>query len=325
MKKVLLAVFTVVLVAILGFVLFVNASTPKNYNQEYPISDLKVEPDSARLARGEYLVYGPAHCGHCHVPVDKLEALESGEKVPMTGGFGLEIPPGVFYAPNITPDKETGIGRYTDGELYRMMRYNITPSGHAAFDFMPFINMADEDIYSIIAFLRAQKPIKHMMQPIELSFLGKMIYAFDGIKPGKPDKDVPKTIEEIESIAYGKYMAYAVANCRGCHTNRDLKTGEYIGEEYAGGLVFGPDNLSGGWQFITPNLTNDAETGIMAKWTEDQFIERMRSGRVHQYSPMPWLAVADMKEGDLRAVYRYLKTVKPVKNKIDETAIENPE
>ena len=80
--------------------------------------------------------------------------------------------------------------------------------------------------------------------------------------PGVPDEPVLKSIEKGVTVEYGEYLAYAVANCRGCHTERNMETGEYIGEEYAGGLQFGPDNLTNGDVFNTPNLTPDIETGI---------------------------------------------------------------
>jgi len=320
-KKILIVLFVLVLIIVIGFVLFVNTSYEINYNDEYPISEITINSDSAKIARGEYLVNGPAHCSHCHAPFEKLEAIENGEKVAFTGGFGLDIPPGKFNAPNITSDVETGIGNYSDGEIYRMFRYNIRQNGHASFDFMPFINMTEEDIYSVIAYLRTLEPEKHKMPESELSFLGKMIYAIGGIKPGIPDTPVKAKIEEGETVEYGEYLAYAVANCRGCHTNRDMETGEYIGEEYAGGLAFGPDNLTSGWVFTTPNLTNDPETGIMYDWSLEKFIERMQAGRVHATSPMPWSAFAYMTESDLTAVYMFLKSVQPVNNNIGEIAV----
>ena len=319
LKKVLLGLAAVLIVLIVAFVIFVNTSYLKDYNEEYPVSELKVEADSARIARGRYLVYGPAHCGHCHVPTDKLGALEAGEEVPLTGGFGLEIPPGKFNAPNITTH-EKGIGRLSDGQIYRMLRHNVRPNGHAAFDFMPFINMTDEDIYSIIAFLRTTPAVDVDSKDSEYTFLGKMVMALGAIKPGIPDEGIPEKIEPEVTAKYGEYLAYAVANCRGCHTNRDMKTGEYIGEEYAGGLVFGPDNLTAGWVYTTPNLTDDPATGRLYGWSEDQFIERMRAGRVHATSPMPWAAVQHMHEDDLRAIYRFFKSLPPVKNEVKETA-----
>lgn len=318
-KKILITLVVVVLVVVLGFVLFVNMSYQKDYSEQYPVTELKVEADSARLARGEYLVYGPAHCGHCHAPVEKLGALEAGEKVALTGGMGLDIPPGIFYAPNITTAEKTGIGRFSDGQLYRMLRHNVRPNGHATVDFMPFINMSEEDIYSIIAYLRSTKPVEFEGPQTELSFLGKAVMAMGMIKPVPSDEPIQQDVKKEISVAYGKYLAYAVANCRGCHTNRDLKTGAYIGEEYAGGFVFGPDNLTVGWKFTTPNLTDDP-TGVMYGWTEEQFLTRMRNGRIHETSPMPWSAVSHMDEGDLRSVYRFLKSLKPVKNEVKQTA-----
>lgn len=318
-KKILIGLLVLIIIIVAGFVIRVNTYEFVNYDDQYPIEDLAVEGDSAMLARGEYLVYGPAHCGHCHVPPEKLFDVENGAKVAMTGGFGLEIPPGKFNGPNIT-SHEDGIGRLSDGEIYRMLRYNIRPNGHSAIDFMPFTNMTDYDIHSVIAYLRSTEPVAGKYPETEYTFLGKVVRMMGAIKPGVPDENIPKKLDPAPTIEYGKYMAYAVANCRGCHTNRDMNTGEYIGPDYAGGLVFGPDNLTAGWTYMTPNLTNDPETGIMYGWDEDYFIERMRKGRVHETSPMPWGAVQNMNEVELRAVYKYLMSIDPVKNEVAQTA-----
>ena len=246
MKKIFLGILAIILIAVFGFVIYVNHSWKKYFSEQYPLnSDLKVVVDSASIARGKYLAYGPAHCAHCHMPFNRLVDVEKGEEVPFIGGFGLEIPPGKFNAPNITMDKETGIGNKSDAEIYRMLRHNVRPNGMAAFDFMPFINMSDEDIFSIIAYLRSTKPVKSEIINIEYSFLGKALLALEVIKPGVPNVPVPEKVIKEPSIEYGRYLAYAVANCRGCHTNRDMKTGEYIGQEYAGGFLFA-ENLTNG-------------------------------------------------------------------------------
>ena len=320
-KKILLVLLAIIVLIVIGFVIFVNTSYNKNFNEEYPVTELNVIPDSAMLAHGEYLVNGPAHCAHCHVPADQLAKVENGEQISMSGGFGLDIPPGTFHAPNITSDNTTGIGNLSDGELYRMMRYNINHKGEPCFDFMPFINMTDDDIYSIIAYLRTLEPRTKESRTKELSFLGKMIYAVGGVNPGVPDEPIMKSIKKEVSIAYGEYLAYAVANCRGCHTSRDMKTGAYLGENYVGGLVFGPDNLTNGWIYTTPNLTPDLETGIMAKWTEADFVKRMREGRTLDYSPMPWGAFKNMDDDDLKALFLFFKSLDPVVNSIEETAV----
>jgi len=320
-KKILLSILGLVIIIIIGFVGFVNFSYDKNNDAEYPITDLKVSADSSMIERGRYLVQGPAHCIDCHSPIEMVRNNDSQADLPMPGGFGLEIDPGIFYAPNLTPDPETGIGRYSDGQLYRMLRYNIRPDGQATIDFMPFFNLADEDIYAIIAYLKSQIPVKNKMPERELTFLGKMLLAFGAIKPSVPDTPVLKSIIEDTSVAYGKYLAYSVGNCMGCHTERDSKTGEYIGENYAGGMTFGPDIFTDGWVFVSPNLTPDPLTGIIADWDEESFVDRLKAGKLYDSSPMPWDALQRMKDNDLKAIYRFLRTVKPVTKTINEVAI----
>jgi len=320
-KKILLGSLILLIIIILSIVGFVYSSYDKNYNAEYPVPDLKVESDSSMIERGRYLARGPAHCTGCHTPIELLLENKDQSEIPMSGGFGIEIPPGTFYAPNLTPDPETGIGKYSDGELYRMLRYNIRPNGRAAIEFMPFINMTDEDIYSIIAYLRTQEKINNKMPESELSFIGKLIFALGVIKPGVPDSPVLKSVTKDTSAEYGRYLAHSVANCRGCHTERDLKTGEFIGAAYAGGMVFGPDAFTQGWTYVTPNLTPDKETGIMTNWDENTFVARMKAGAIHATSPMPWSAFQKITENDSKAIYRFLRTLKPVNNLVSESAI----
>lgn len=319
-RKVLIWTGVALIALVLVIVIVVETTYSKNYDAEYPVREMSVELTPERIERGRYLAMGPAHCAHCHAPMKKMPQVEAGEEVDMTGGFGLEIPPGAFHAPNITSDKETGIGQFSDGELYRMMRYNINHRGEAAVDFMPFSNMSEEDIYSIIAYLRSSKPVHSPSRKTELSFLGKVAYTTGAVQPSLPDEDVPERVEPAVNARYGHYLAYAVANCRGCHTNRDVRSMKYIGEPYAGGLQFGPDSHTGDYVYVAPNLTPDPETGIMADWDEDQFVRRMKKGRLHATSPMPWGSFKQMSEDDLRAIYRYLKTLDPVKNEIPETA-----
>jgi mono/diheme cytochrome c family protein len=325
MKKILFGVLGLLIIIPVGFIIFIYSSYDKRYDSAFPVPDLKVESDSSKIARGRYLAQGPAHCIDCHSP--RSLVLESGpdEELPMTGGFGLEIPPGKYFAPNLTPDKETGIGRYSDGELYRVLRHNILPDGRSTIDIMPFINMSDEDIYDIIAYLRSQKPIKNKNPESELTFLGKMLTAMEAIKPGVPDEPLLKGIEPDTTIEYGRYLSYAVANCRGCHTERDLNSGEFIGENYAGGMTFGPDALTKDWVFVAPNLTPDMQTGIMADWEEDDFVNRLKGGRLYDTSPMPWEAYEKMSENDLKAIYRYLRSLNPVSNSIDPIVLEPEE
>ena len=84
------------------------------------------------IAQGRYLAMGPAHCAYCHSMPGSWDAIDAGQEVPLAGGNSFRLPVGTFYTPNLTPDAETGIGRFTDGQLARMIRHGVTPDGRAA-------------------------------------------------------------------------------------------------------------------------------------------------------------------------------------------------
>lgn len=310
----------IVLVAMIGaFAIYINATWETDFSAEYPVPEVLINADSAMIAHGKYLVNGPAHCTNCHLSIDQIATMET-EPIVMKGGFEFTLPLGKLYAPNITPDPETGIGRYSDGEIYRMLRDNITPSGRATIDLMPFTDMSDYDIKSIIAYLRTQAPVNNSVPEHDLNLIGKMVMRFI-IKPATHDLEPPLKVERDSSIIYGEYLAKSVANCRGCHTARDLQTGEYIGPYYAGGMVFDPSPETGMWTFHTPNITFHEGTGIIANWTERDFMTRMRAGRVYETSPMPWTAFRGLDDSDLKAIYSFLKTVVPVDNQVNPIAV----
>ncbi|MBK6859656.1 MAG: cytochrome c [Saprospiraceae bacterium] len=309
----------ILLLICIGLIVYVQLNWQKTLNAPYP--EIAASTDSAVIARGKYLAYGPAHCGTCHVPMDKYLEVEKGDLIPLSGGWELSIPPGTFRAPNITPDKETGIGNLTDGEIARTLRYMVGYDHRFIAPFMSFRNLSDEDLTAIVSFLKSQTPVKHQVKRSELTFLGKALAAFNLIKAEGPDGIPPKSIIRDTSISYGKYLANSVADCVGCHTNRDLKTGEFIGKPFAGGMFYEADALSEGVAFISPNLTPHPTSGIMSEWGENAFVARFRAGRVHKTSPMPWGSFSRMDDLDLKALYRYLNSLEPVDNKIEKTVL----
>lgn len=310
MKRILLICVAIVAIAMAALVFHVNGNFNRSVADQYPIPDYTIKPDSAKIAHGKYLALGPAHCSHCHAPIESLPAVEMGKEVDMTGGFVFELPIGNIYSPNITSDPETGIGSYSDGQLYRMLRHNVRADGQICLELMPFFNMCEYDIESIICYLRTLKPVKKERKPNEYNFLGKVVRTF-ALQPSQPAGELMAEIERDTTIEYGKYLSEAVANCMGCHTERDLKTGAFVGQPYAGGFVF-HDASTQMWKYVTPNITPDPETGIMSSWSEEQFIERMRGGRVHMTSPMPWGPFSRLDDTDLKALYRFLQTVEPI-------------
>jgi mono/diheme cytochrome c family protein len=149
------------------------------------------------------------------------------------------------------------------------------------YPFMPFNNMTDEDLQAVVSYLKAQKPISHKVPDHELNIMGNVVKAFL-IKPLGPQGTPAKTITKDSSAAYGQYLATVIANCNGCHTERS-PTGDFVGEPFAGG---GPMVEPGG-TFTPPNLTTDSGSRIFG-WSEQNFINRFRLGRVQAGSPMPW-------------------------------------
>lgn len=304
-------------ILLIGVVLFTYISFAWNRTYDAPLPAVTISSDSTVLARGQYLVYGPAHCATCHIAPEDYEAMSAGELVPLAGGNEIIIPPGTFRPRNLTQDVETGIGSLTNEELARVMRFGVGHDGRVIFPFMPFENMTEEDLNSVISFLRSRPPVSNKIEASDYTFLGKAVLAFGMIKPIALGAMPQKALKQEATAVYGEYLANSVANCAGCHSPRDLKSGEFTGPKFSGGLVFEEKDAV----FTTPNLTPDPETGLLATWNEDAFVTRLKSGLVHEGTPMPWSSFAMMDEVDIRAIYRYLQTLPPTKNLIEKTVV----
>jgi mono/diheme cytochrome c family protein len=301
----------VVLVLIVG--LFVTVQLRWGRTFDAPLPDIHASSDSAVIATGRYLAYGPAHCAYCHTTAETAPALDRGEQPPLSGGFVFNIPPGTFRTPNLTPDRETGIGAVSDGQLARMLRYGVRRDGRAAVPFMNYHQLSDADIRALISFLRSQPPVSHRVPPHDVNPVGKAVMAFV-IKPVGPVSTPPaESPPPGISVERGEYLVTAVAECADCHTARSMVDGHFTGPRLAGGSPFQaegkPDLL-----VVPPNLTPEPKTGRIAAWTEEQFVARFRKGRLIPGTPMPWNAFARMTDDDLRAIYRYLRTVTPVEH-----------
>lgn len=309
--RILKWIAVVLVVAVASLFIFILARADRTYEAPYP--EITASSDSSLIARGRHLVYGPAHCGDCHAPRDEVAAFKRGEEVSLAGGYDFVLPIGTIHAPNITPDDETGIGTYTDAEIARVMRYGVKRNGQAMIDFMPFYDLSERDLTAIVSYLRSTPAVRNERPAHEWNLMGKAVRAFGLIRP-MGDGDVPPAPPVDSTAAYGKYLAASVANCRGCHTKRDLMTGGYIGEDYAGGMVFNETTPEGeeGW-FVTPNLTPDEETGRIATWSKELFIERFRQGQVFPGTPMPWGPYSRMTDVELTAIYKYLQSLDPVR------------
>lgn len=313
MLKVLAAVAGVAL--LLALLVVGVAQTRWDRTFEAPFPEIASTDDPDVIEHGRYLVYGPMHCAYCHTPKSEWPAIDAGETPPLRGGYAIDIPPGRFHTPNLTPDPETGIGRRTDAELARVLRNGVRHDGRAAVPFMEYQDASDEDLVAVISFLRSQEPVRNEVPDHELRFLGKLVLA-TVLGPAGPNAAPPARAPAVApTVERGAYVARTLAQCLSCHTERRQSDGAFVGPEFAGGGLFehaeDPEV-----QIVSPNITFAPESGVVAGWTEDDFVQRFHSGVGLTGSPMPWGAFQRMAEEDLRAVYRFLASLEPVENDI---------
>jgi len=320
MKKFFKVLLWLVLVIgiVIGIVIgFVQLTWDKPFDAPYP--DIAASSDPAVIERGRYLAYGPSHCASCHTPIDKVIDVDNGLQIPLSGGWQEEFPGfGTFRASNLTPDLETGIGKISDRELARAIRFGVKHDGSMLAPFMEYQGMSDEDLTAVISFLRSQEPVNHKVEQSELAFPVKALITFGIMKPMGPKITPPVSVLPDSSAAYGKYLANNIGNCRGCHIAMDDK-GNQLNADFAGGGIFPPNSFSNGYAFVSPNLTPDKATGVMADWSEQQFIDRFQGGRLHDGSPMPWGLYSRMSVNDIKAIYQYLHSLDPVEYKVEKT------
>jgi mono/diheme cytochrome c family protein len=270
-----------------------------------PLPDIHASADPALIARGRYLVYGAAHCVDCHGDSTR----RAGNDIPLSGGHEFKLPIGTIRTPNLTADRETGIAAMSDGQIARALRFGVGRDGRALAPFMPFADLSDDDLAAIVSFLRSQPPVRNPVRIRSLNPLGHAVAAF-ALRPQGPSRPTVRRVEAGPTVEYGRYLVHSVANCAGCHTQRNLRTGAFTGPVLAGGFHLHENGID----FVTPNLTDDAKTGRIANWTEEIFVARFKMGKGADGSPMPWASFGRLRDDDLRAVYRYLKTVPGVEN-----------
>lgn len=280
--------------------------------------DYQVVSSTESIERGKKLV--SMLCAGCHT--NRTAGNLSGAQM-------KDAPPefGTIYAPNITNDKTHGIGNWTDGELLFLLRTGIKKDGQYAPPYMAKLpHLADEDMNAIISFLRSDDPLVAADatpdQPSQPSFLTKVLcrVAFGPFEMPKGKIAMPDTTNQVE---WGKYLAYNL-DCYSCHS-ADFKTNNFLEPEKSEGYFGGgnkPLNMEGK-VVLTSNLTPDPETGI-GKMTEEQFIRVLKTGlkdgvAAMQYPMVPYDKLSDK---EASAIFQYLKTIPPIKNKVERVVYE---
>ena len=284
-----------------------------------PPADLHIEATPERVARGEYIFTVLSDCDGCHSERDFSRF--GGPVKPSRRGAGGPMPlddlPGKVFARNITPDPETGIGKWTDGEIVRAIRDGISRDGTALFPMMPYPNyryMADEDVYSLVAYLRSLPAVKNAVPRSQLDFPVSMLIKGEP----QPAGSVP-VVDRSNRLAYGQYLV-AMAGCEECHT--PLDKGKLVaGKNFGGGQRFG---VPGGPVVYSSNISSDKATGIGA-WDYQRFRDRLAAYRNYTPDPagpekftlMPWLNFGKLADEDVAAIWEYIRTRPAVENKVD--------
>ena len=261
------------------------------------------------VVRGAYLVRAGG-CFSCHTAAGG-QAL--------AGGRPLATPFGTFYTPNITPDRQTGIGRWTDAQFVRALREGVRPDGANYFPVFPypsFTGITDADALAIKAYLFSVRPIRQVNQPHEISFPfswrflqngWKLLYFTEG--PYQSDQ------KQTEAYNRGAYLVTALAHCGECHTPRNV-FGAVDSNQRLSGTADGPDGQP------VPNITPDPATGI-GGWDKGDIVELLRTGTTPEQSKVKGAmkeAVEDglkyLTDADLGAIADYLLAQTPIAHEV---------
>jgi len=304
----------VLVVLVIGLVGYVQLTWDRPVGR--PVPQMTAPTDAQTVARGEYLYNYTLNCWTCH---GSQGSRTPGE--PQAGGLefdATEIGPGFgyLYGSNVTPDAETGIGDWSDGELVRAIREGLGREGRLIFPIMEaewYRGLSDDDTLALVAYMRSLPPVRNEVPANKLSFAAKALMALGMIKPQPAITEPVVAPVRGANAEYGEYLASHASMCAGCHTPRSPNTGAYdMTRPFAGGDFLIHEE---GLDTTGTNLTPDVDTGI-GDWTEEQFVIAMRTGVTPDGTVMvpfmPWPAYNQWTEEDFRAVWLYLRSLEPV-------------
>ncbi|XOV94730.1 MAG: c-type cytochrome [Bacteroidota bacterium] len=288
-----------------------SAILPAEYAR--PLTDITYESTPERIARGKYLTDG-MWCTTCHTERDTTKAGWPPIKEGLfAGALRWKTDSTHLYAPNLTPDKETGIGNYTDDMLARAIREGVGNDGRSLiniqFGGMPKSNLNrlnDEDLASIIVYLRSLPAIKNKIPSRNVGDQIEKLGTNSGNLP------LPRKVpfDENNVIEKGKYLI-EITHCEGCHS--DITTRSFGGGRYFKNIK---DKI-----LVSPNISSDI-SGI-GGWDAETFISVIRNGRGKSgqlHRVMPWVSFRNFTDEDLSAIFYALKSTYPVKHIVINSA-----
>ncbi len=294
----------------LGRLLLVSGSTAVSVGAL--VSVAAAQPSAAEIARGKYVFGATGGCG-CHTEPGKGKPVNA-------GGRRIDAPFGTVYSTNITPDRETGIGTWTDDQIITATRLGRRPNGERILPvhpFMAFNGMAEGDLKTLVAYLRTLPPLKRQNQPkritvpfFESVFLPAWLAAFAA-------RETPPTAAPTSGLARGEYLVKAVGHCGECHTPRGV-TQAVDNSRFLAGNPKGPEDSK------VPNITPDPQTGVT--WSVDEIADYLGTGNkpdgdtagslMAQVINGTAAGYKDLTLADRTAIAQYLKSIPPVQHRI---------
>lgn len=257
--------------------------------------------------RGAYLVNALGACGNCHTPHDAANRPIAGME--LAGGREFDFQAGHAVGPNITPDKETGIGGWTVWQIVYALRNGKRPDGTMIGPPMPiafYRQLSDRDAEAIAVYLKSLKPVRHAVARSQYRVPLPETYGPPISHVAEPDRR--------DKIAYGAYLAGPVAHCMECHTPRHGPQLD-LSRFGAGGREF-PELGTPGAVTVSRNITPDPEAGL-GKWSDADVKGAILLGHrpdgTRLARTMPFDAYNKMTSDDINAIVDYLRTLKPVR------------
>jgi mono/diheme cytochrome c family protein len=258
------------------------------------------QAQSDLVTRGGYLVNGIMTCANCHSPKGPPAATAGKD---FSGGLSWDEPPFKVTAPNITPDKDTGIGKWSDADIKKLLRTGALPNGVHIAMVMPtgfYHIMTERDVNAVVAYLHTIKPLKNTV--------ADPIYKMPQTEHVLPGADKPYTEAMLtDKVKKGFYLA-TIAHCMECHTPMDKGVRQWDTRLGAGGADF-----PGPWGVSTSRNITSSKTKGLGAWTDDEIKRAITQGISRDGSklkpPMGFQYYATVKPEDLDAVIAYLRTV----------------
>ena len=271
---------------------------------ESPPTPASEAPAPSPAERGKYLA-DAGNCVSCHTRP---------RGAPFSGGLGFDTPFGMIYSTNITPDSETGIGKWTAQDLRAAMHEGSGPGGRLfpAFPYTSFTKVTDADVAAIYAYLRTLQPVKYTPPRNGMLFSMRWPLAIWNALFFKPERYAPNP-KQSEEWNRGAYLVEGLGHCSACHTPRNMFMAEDAKRAYAGGVINSEVAKDKSRRWSAVNLTS-SKSGLGA-WSVNDLTKYLQTGysaRAGSFGPMNEVIVNSLKKlktGDLKAMAVYLKSL----------------